>query len=753
MQVHDFGSAEALLRELQAEAQHPARYPVRFILLTGLDAWREVTGALAGTCEVVRLSSLCHGDAMPSVFEVVAKVQLLTDRAVMVLPLGQILQLLPSSQAPYLDFLFSLDRPGLGRTYIPILDHGGLLQAQADIHPHYAAYAPPIWRLAGGDHAAVEFAPVHMRQESSKQQVIRGIRPYLECWELGSLPSALVVTELAGRLSGSDGVVSARVYRSAYEIVGASLLEGLTLEEEWGGDAQWAWLASEVGRGETMDALAGRLLNVRGYGERQLYTMWRDRDENGRWLTWLWSRVGGRADSLAGRVARLAGGPREMGQAAALLPLEDPLALPELVARRQLLANLGVTEMPATFWARLDLLTDPLARLRCLPGLATSCQERIVLEVGHLLRQGVAIDEWLPILQVTYPALAAYLSPPPLEDARLLAYLYQYALSRICDEPREALLTAAQAWAEDKHVLEAKTRATRLYELRADEDAILWVDALGVEWLGMLFHLLADKDLIVEVACGRCNLPSITSTNANWLSGVDVDRELDQLAHNYNYSHPRSFVRELDFVVRLCERVGVACETQGRVVLTGDHGLTRFAASGQAVDLPNGYKPHKWGRHAEPEGTPDDSATGADWLIEGDTIILVRHCLFRGGARCAGEVHGGATPEECLVPVVSVRRRGGEQAPVFQVANRLVRLDVHGHGWLDVTVQGLPGWVRAVIGSVSFYGSRLDTGEWRFDLTGLSPTTHKAEIYTDLGRLGTVDIEIARGIQRRDLGL
>jgi len=335
------------------------------------------------------------------------------------------------------------------------------------------------------------------------------------------------------------------VFQTAFEVVRSFLVEGDALTQGMGNSEQWSWLATEVVRGEGLSALASRLLNVRGYDERQLYAVWRNRSENERWLTWLWSRQAGGMHTFSGRVAKQASQPSDMGYVAAMLPLEANPSLADISARKQLLLDLAMTEMPTQFWERLQQLADPLQQLKCLPGLSPTCREHIVRATGSLLAQGVLPDSWLPLLRVTYPELAAYLTPPPVSDERLQAYLRYYTHARVRDEATQELRDASDSWARGRQVWNVRTRAALLGDIQTMDGRVVWVDALGIEWLGMLCELLAHKNLVVELRYGRCNLPSITSTNADWPQGTDIDRDLDQWAHSYTYSFPRTFVRQL----------------------------------------------------------------------------------------------------------------------------------------------------------------------------------------------------------------
>jgi hypothetical protein len=134
--------------------------------------------------------------------------------------------------------------------------------------------------------------------------------------------------------------------------------------------------------------------------------------------------------------------------------------------------------------------------------------------------------------------------------------------------------------------------------------------------------------------------------------------------------------RQLEIMNEIVEHVGEMLKNVNRVIVTGDHGSSRLAAllfhdSGNfAVEPPTNAIVRSFGRFVELTDenyvslTPSMERT----KLDGKHFIVMKtyeHFKQSGNAAggntdenaVAGEVHGGMTPEEYLVPVFIVSRK------------------------------------------------------------------------------------------------
>ena len=207
---------------------------------------------------------------------------------------------------------------------------------------------------------------------------------------------------------------------------------------------------------------------------------------------------------------------------------------------------------------------------------------------------------------------------------------------------------------------------------------ILWIDALGTEWLPLLLWTLCQSQKITVLASDvvQAVLPTETAFNEQWkqmnVPYQKLDR-LDKLAHKGVIDDPDYYTcleEQLSFVVGIRKRVEGLLESCDRVLITGDHGTSRLAARffhrRQGISAPAGATVCSHGRYCI---LPESTSVALPNLLSvkdsaGTQYAVVRnydHFTQSGFAAGAddenavyGEVHGGASPEEVLVPLIVV---------------------------------------------------------------------------------------------------
>ena len=206
--------------------------------------------------------------------------------------------------------------------------------------------------------------------------------------------------------------------------------------------------------------------------------------------------------------------------------------------------------------------------------------------------------------------------------------------------------------------------------------ALLVVDAMGAEWLPMLVTVAGERNIGVEmVGVGRVHLP--TSTIFNSIAWPDTARRLpdikrfDNIAHNGAEAHEarspkENLVAALNAVgEEVIPRVAEGLTRYERVLVTADHGSSRLAVLAWQAEpklartlyCEEGGKVSDWrycSRLAQSSCPPEleESLNGEHWVVRGYDRLPKK-----GGGQ-GFELHGGATLEERLVPVVVFSRTG-----------------------------------------------------------------------------------------------
>lgn len=169
---------------------------------------------------------------------------------------------------------------------------------------------------------------------------------------------------------------------------------------------------------------------------------------------------------------------------------------------------------------------------------------------------------------------------------------------------------------------------------------------------------------IFSVSCrvGRCNLPSVTELNKDFLQGRNVAGEvldLDTLKHE-NRTYPENILGEPEILSSLKEKIRRALNVHKKIILCADHGTSRLAVLARQSEFDTAYpaenrKVYKSGRFAE--ALPNDTKNFPTALEYDGKIIFADYSRFTQKGASGNEIHGGATLEEILVPVISIERR------------------------------------------------------------------------------------------------
>jgi hypothetical protein len=196
---------------------------------------------------------------------------------------------------------------------------------------------------------------------------------------------------------------------------------------------------------------------------------------------------------------------------------------------------------------------------------------------------------------------------------------------------------------------------------------LYWLDALGVEYLGLIQSLCKELGLVLKIHIARAQLPTNTSNNRDFFDewngmGKKHNMLLDEFKHKsnskYNYEQnklPIHLAKELDIITEVLDEVALklASRQYRMVLLASDHGASRLAVIKEQIEK---YETETKGEHSGRccpffEGCDLPYATQA----ENGYLVLADYGRFKGSRAANVEVHGGASLEEVVVPVIEIR--------------------------------------------------------------------------------------------------
>lgn len=285
-------------------------------------------------------------------------------------------------------------------------------------------------------------------------------------------------------------------------------------------------------------------------------------------------------------------------------------------------------------------------------------------------------EEILQVLKNVYPALYEYLCPYRFTDKLepLESYFQDYKYQKIINKifPRFKEYVQSQASKREYNAW-LSPRATSIASIKdKDKSALYFVDAMGVEFLSYILYQCRQHKLMANVMVGRCNLPSITCFNkefidvfrqegAELINGERGIKDLDELKHQGDDGItleknrlPLHLIKELEAIDRTITKIALELSNgkYEKAVIVSDHGASRLAAIN---DDENKWEMSTKGKHSGrccPVTDIDEELHIA--TKENGFWALANYDRFKGGRKSDIEVHGGATLEEVVVPIIEI---------------------------------------------------------------------------------------------------
>ncbi|MBQ6296993.1 MAG: BREX-4 system phosphatase PglZ [Selenomonadaceae bacterium] len=266
-------------------------------------------------------------------------------------------------------------------------------------------------------------------------------------------------------------------------------------------------------------------------------------------------------------------------------------------------------------------------------------------------------------LKKNYPAMKDYLTDYDFGDAEITDYFRRYKKIKLCNVDDENFKSHVQELATQRPYNKFETRQKILDD--ANQTAKLyWLDALGVEFLGYIKARATQAELFTTIKIARAELPTLTSQNKNFYDDwrgdkFDKNQQLDELKHSpEKCSAPTYIDDELKIIDNVIAEIKNSLTNQHaeKIILTSDHGASRLAVM---YGRENKFKMNSVGEHSGrccPINEIDEKPTCAS--EENGYWVLANYDRFVGGRLASVEVHGGATLEEILVPVIEFTLQG-----------------------------------------------------------------------------------------------
>lgn len=251
----------------------------------------------------------------------------------------------------------------------------------------------------------------------------------------------------------------------------------------------------------------------------------------------------------------------------------------------------------------------------------------------------------------------------------LTEYFEEYKRQKITNHLEAEFVQKVNDFAQTRPFNKLQMRSAILKNVPKDGTQLYFLDALGVEYMGFIEAKCESYGLVEDVSIGHCALPSITKINKEFQMQFPVEQQvdikaLDDLKHHsqlYQYTteklpvHLFAELHEIDNVLKMI-RTNLLQDTIERAVIVSDHGASRMAVLyGKERDA--AFVMDEKGEHSGRCCPVDYDPEIPEATYENGYSVLANYERFKGSRKANVEVHGGASLEETIVPVIVLTRK------------------------------------------------------------------------------------------------
>lgn len=275
-----------------------------------------------------------------------------------------------------------------------------------------------------------------------------------------------------------------------------------------------------------------------------------------------------------------------------------------------------------------------------------------------------------------FPELHAYLLPSSIKTGKgngwTNEYFQEYCLSKVGNQETGSLAKKLKELNGSQVSFETwrdgfKTVKTLMHN-RQDIDIYYWIDGLGVDWIPFMTQVIdkhkADGVFLNEIYVAASELPTVTSVNKTKLDELANGKlekigDVDKFAHTQK-TYPAYLVEEFRIVEDAISKV-LSLYNGKKIAFVSDHGISYMAQFGAGLNLAGVETDHagRCGHWLKGSAQTDNNYIVLD---DGQTLCSLNNNSLSAKTPMGQGAHGGATPEEVLVPIIIVSNQKNANA-------------------------------------------------------------------------------------------
>ena len=655
------------------------RFIARVFFINDLSTYYTFINKLADQADItVRLSEekYCKGaDTVPDLKSLIAFLDDNKEKDILIPHIAEYLRVgeVTERKASCLYSIINRHVHSKKRVWIPIFLAEGLFQSVVGPldEERFGQYLVEI-DTPPKDFSATAYATAFAKQKGIVDAI--GIREWLKLWDDQKIKTGMSFsTRQIKQISPTNGDYSIKVVADPFNYIKDELIDdNPKLCKNLGTDEQWTSLIPYVSHKSTMEEIIPKALNMFRFDPNTIIGNWNSMKETDKWAFNLWYQLGlnKSSDYVSFAVSKTASyGNLIKSLECSIIDCQDNTFFDEWVMQRDIVLKKTGYHKPSTmFLEKFDKIADTRVKLKILTGKTHEERSKIIELISIAFRDGKTINDFKSLLQEKYPDLLLYLKPSNYLTGEVKEYFENYKYNKIEDVFSLELSNRSS----NVNCLDFDTRGNILYSLKntAASPYFLWFDGLGIEWIDMLMSKIKGIDSSISLLnkegsyIGTAVLPTITKVNmekadSETISEKKID-DLDTLSHIKDKSDCNYYsiiAKQFELIDKIAHKIvdTIKSHPEQEVIVTADHGMSRAAAKGfhftQGYDVPAKATPLNHGRYCELP-SEDVKASVTNTIRDGKILAFKTHNHFTFSGYAPGEIHGGASPEELLVPVL-----------------------------------------------------------------------------------------------------
>lgn len=368
---------------------------------------------------------------------------------------------------------------------------------------------------------------------------------------------------------------------------------------------------------------------------------------------------------------------------------------------------------------------------------------------------------WNDIIPQIYPELGMYMKQYHFDcgsvSAQLTEYFDLYKRQKVENCIYDGFMQLVYQYGKSFLYTKLQTKNVAINKIEGKElTKLYWIDALGVEYLSYITELARKKGLSIHIDVARADLPTITSVNKSFYDGWTglskyKEEELDETKHKkkggYFYTEekkPIHLVKELEIIKRAieCAKTSLAMHECRQFVIASDHGASRLAV------LKKDENPHPTDTQGEHSGRCCKvyEESNREYIIEENGyFVRTDYGRYKGSREANVEVHGGASLEEILVPIITLKLKKQTDVDVRVLNADSLQADRHKGTYIDLYISDVASVdkVAVVVDGVKYQAKCKDKLHYDVVLTDIKRQKEcKIDIYDGDDLIGTKELSI-----------